>query len=83
MCYRAGDWGGWRVARPKRIQENQVEGCWKSQRRERDGNREEWWIEKLFREENRQRMEVYLAQDREVPRMTPSSWLAPGCLLSE
>lgn len=30
---------------------------------------------KLFRKENRQGMEVNLAQHREVPRMTPSSWL--------
>lgn len=53
--------------------------------RERDGggNGEGWWIGKLFRKESRQEMEVYLAKDREVPRMTPSSWLARECLLGE
>lgn len=70
-------------SRAERVPGTQTEGYWKSQGRDGGGNGEGWWIGKLFRKENRQEMEVYLAQDREVPRMTPSSWLARGCLLSE
>lgn len=69
---------GWNVAGPERVRETQIEGYQRSQAREGSGNGEEWWIEKLFRAENRQGMEEYLAQDREVLRRNPGL-LADAC----
>lgn len=60
------------------IFETQIEGYRRNQGREGSGDGEEWWIEKLFRAENRQGMEECLAQDREVLRRN-SGLLADAC----